>query len=116
MSFTRKLQREMRRVPRAISSSVFEKDLSIWDHYGAEAADGEFLAGPEPSLPDFTLWPVLHTLVREGGSDILDSHRHLKQFYETFAARESVKKVSAEAAAKPDPDTSQVKTDLAETS
>lgn len=94
ISLSRKLQRDTSRAAGKLDVSVFKGDLTTWDHYGAEA-DGDFLAGPEPSLPDFIVWPVLHTLVQEGGLEVLGTYSHLKQFYEKFDKRESVKKVTA---------------------
>lgn len=95
MSLSRKLQRETSRLAGKLDSGVFERELTVWNHYGAEA-NGNFLAGSEPSLPDFVIWPVLHTLVQEGSLDVLGPHRHLKLFYERFGTRESVRKIGVE--------------------
>lgn len=97
ISLSRKLQRGTPRVPSQPIGDVLERELTTWDRYLAEA-DGEFLAGSEASLPDFLVWPVLHTLVQQSGLEALGSHGHLKDYYGRFTARESVKKVTTDGA------------------
>ena len=69
------------------------KELAIWDGYAAEHENG-FLAGEKPTLPDFTVWPVLHAMVEENGADALfEGLEKLKGYYERVLDRESMKKV-----------------------
>ncbi|KAF4977742.1 hypothetical protein FZEAL_5790 [Fusarium zealandicum] len=78
-------------------------ELQVWHGFAAEA-EGSFLAGPELSLPDFALWPILHTLVEESGLEALDGLDNLKAYYERVAARPSVTKVlGKESTSTPDP-------------
>lgn len=97
ISLSRKLQRGTPRDLRKPISDALERELTTWDRYLAEA-DGEYLAGSKASLPDFIVWPVLYTLVQESGLEALGSHSHLKDYYSRFTARESVKKVTTDAA------------------
>ncbi|KPM44606.1 hypothetical protein AK830_g1947 [Neonectria ditissima] len=68
-----------------------KQDLVVWDGFAAEA-EGDFLAGPGLSLPDFAVWPVLHALVEEAGVEALDSLESLKKYYEKVADRPSISK------------------------
>ena len=73
-----------------INRSFAERELPSWDRHVAEA-DGEFLVGSIPSLPDFVVWPILHALVQEHGLQILDGQSDLKKYYEVFGTRECVR-------------------------
>ncbi|RGP78766.1 isochorismatase family [Fusarium longipes] len=42
------------------------QELQIWDGFVEENAH-QFIAGTEMSLPDFAIWPVLHSIVEELG-------------------------------------------------
>lgn len=68
------------------------RDLKTWDNY-AKTSSG-FLAGSEPSLPDFVVWPLLYSLVREEGLDLFGGLDNLKKYFETYGARDSVRKVT----------------------
>lgn len=67
-------------------------ELAVWDGFVTES-EGAFLAGSELSLPDFALWPVLHSIVEESGLEALEELDKLKDYYERVAARSSAKKV-----------------------
>ncbi|KAF2968297.1 hypothetical protein GQX73_g5275 [Xylaria multiplex] len=86
--------------------------LAPWEEYAAEAA---FIAGPEPSLPDFSFWPVLHDILssspflypppspeledrggegaeKRKGGDALQLP-HLRVYYDRMRAREAIAQV-----------------------
>ncbi|KAI6779487.1 Isochorismatase family [Emericellopsis cladophorae] len=70
-------------------SSEIGSLLSPWDAY---AAEGDFLAGKRPSLPDFVVWPVIHELHKEhSGSEFLKGLDHLEKYYKTVKEREQTK-------------------------
>lgn len=51
--------------------------------------DGEddFLAGSEPSLPDFAVWPVVHEVIEEHGVELLSQSPALQAYYARMKAR-----------------------------
>ncbi|KAJ0167275.1 DNA oxidative demethylase ALKBH2 [Colletotrichum tanaceti] len=67
-----------------------KRELAIWEGYAAEA---DSIAGPDVSLADFAVWPVLHAIVTESGAEALDATGKLKEYYEKIKARESAFKV-----------------------
>ncbi|RMJ16308.1 hypothetical protein CDV36_003993 [Fusarium kuroshium] len=77
-------------------------ELEVWDGFVAETK-GAFLAGSELSLPDFALWPVLHSIVEESGLEALEGLDKLKDYYERVAARSSAKKVLGKESVTPPP-------------
>ncbi|UPL00536.1 hypothetical protein LCI18_011470 [Fusarium solani-melongenae] len=77
-------------------------ELEVWDGFVAEA-EGAFLAGSELSLPDFALWPVLHSIVEESGLEALEGLDKLKDYYERVGARSSAKKVLGKESTPPPP-------------
>lgn len=43
--------------------------LTPWEKYAAEESDnGAYIAGPEPSIADYALWPVLHDIFSSSSS------------------------------------------------
>ncbi|KAJ4243226.1 hypothetical protein NW757_011336 [Fusarium falciforme] len=77
-------------------------ELEVWDSFVAET-EGAFLAGSELSLPDFALWPVLHSIVEDSGLEALEGLDKLKDYYERVAARSSAKKVLGKESTAPPP-------------
>ncbi|KAJ4318116.1 hypothetical protein N0V84_007015 [Fusarium piperis] len=77
-------------------------ELQAWDGFVIES-EGAFLAGSELSLPDFALWPVLHSIVEESGLESLEGLDKLKDYYERVAARSSAKKVLGKESTTPPP-------------
>ncbi|VUC21774.1 unnamed protein product [Clonostachys rosea] len=71
-----------------------KRDLAPWNIFLHES-ENKYLVGASPSLPDFVLWPVLHTLFEQHGSAIFESAEHLECYFEKFRTRESVKKLLA---------------------
>lgn len=67
-----------------------KRELAIWEGYAAEA---DSIAGPNISLADFAVWPVLHAIVTESDPEALDATRKLKEYYEKIKAREPALKV-----------------------
>ncbi|KAF7553364.1 hypothetical protein G7046_g7120 [Stylonectria norvegica] len=67
--------------------------LESWDTYALESEEEDFLAGKEPSLVDFAVWPILHAMVVEVGLGAFEGLDGLKKYYELVLDKESVKKV-----------------------
>ncbi|OLN86326.1 DNA oxidative demethylase ALKBH2-like protein 2 [Colletotrichum chlorophyti] len=67
-----------------------KRELAAWDRYAAEA---DFIAGLTVSLADFSVWPVLHAIVEESGTEVLTATSKLAKYYNTFKDRESTAKV-----------------------
>ncbi|KAH7193194.1 uncharacterized protein B0J16DRAFT_334646 [Fusarium flagelliforme] len=68
------------------------QELEAWDGFAEE--DGHlFMAGVEMTLPDFAIWPVLHSMVEETGLDALDGLKNLREYYKMIGERPSTKKV-----------------------
>ncbi|KAL4725098.1 hypothetical protein ACLX1H_007244 [Fusarium chlamydosporum] len=67
------------------------QELEAWDGFAAE--DVPFIAGAEMSLPDFAIWPVLHSMADEAGLDTFNGLKNLKEYYEKMGERPSMKKV-----------------------
>lgn len=86
--------------------SLAEREFPVWERSLAETG-GKLLVSSEPSLPDFVLWPALHSLVEEYGLEILGKHSNLKTYYSVFGARESVRNM-LQRLAKADPRPSRV--------
>lgn len=74
-----------------------KNELKTWDDYVA-TTEGQFLAGPVLTLPDFAVWPVLGAMVDEAGAECLDGLKNLKVYYNTMSERPSVKRVTGKAA------------------
>jgi nicotinamidase-related amidase/alkylated DNA repair dioxygenase AlkB len=70
------------------SIKPFRTQLALWDTYAAEDL---YIAGAEPSIADFALWPILHEIVEEWGEGI--EAPHLLAYYERSRRRESWHKV-----------------------
>ncbi|KAJ4133915.1 hypothetical protein NW768_005507 [Fusarium equiseti] len=68
------------------------QELEVWDGF-AEEDDHLFIAGVEMTLPDFAIWPVLHSMVEETGLDVLDGLKNLQEYYKIIGERPSTKKV-----------------------
>ncbi|KAI0967289.1 hypothetical protein F4678DRAFT_475271 [Xylaria arbuscula] len=78
--------------------------LSPWEKY---AAENTFIAGPEPSLADFTFWPVLHDILspsspssspfpeeEKGDGKSLRSHfPHLSKYNTQMRNKESIAQI-----------------------
>ncbi|CAM1500854.1 Fc.00g100160.m01.CDS01 [Cosmosporella sp. VM-42] len=77
---------------------LLRKELAIWDAYAAEVEDG-FLAGAGATLPDFVVWPVLHALVEEAGTEALfEGFEALRAYDKNILGRESTRKFLASGA------------------
>ena len=74
------------------SLRLVKQELLVFDGHAAEAKGG-FLAGAQPSLADFTTWPVLHAMVGEYGVGVLNGMDDLKRYYLLMRERENTQKV-----------------------
>ncbi|KAF4999718.1 hypothetical protein FGRMN_2283 [Fusarium graminum] len=70
----------------------FKPELQVWNGYVAED-NGPFITGTEITLPDFALWPILHSMINESGLETLGGLHDLQKYYEKIEGRASVKKV-----------------------
>lgn len=91
----------------AFSLRPFKSELAAWDGYvstkseSTTDAEAEFIAGgTTPSVADFALWPVLHSMeLVAGGQQALETELKrvgvpgLAKYYTTFKARVCVEKV-----------------------
>ncbi|KAL1891413.1 hypothetical protein Sste5346_007676 [Sporothrix stenoceras] len=90
----------------AFSLRPLKCELAVWDGYvsvktGPTDVSDEFIAGgTTPSVADFALWPVLHSMELAAGSqDALEAELKrlgvpgLAKYYTLFKARECVEKV-----------------------
>ncbi|KAH7149732.1 hypothetical protein B0J13DRAFT_313821 [Dactylonectria estremocensis] len=68
------------------------QDLIVWNSFAEETKEG-FIAGPELSLVDYVVWPVLHTLFAESSPETLDGLDSLKLYCQRVAERPSGSKV-----------------------
>lgn len=68
------------------------QELEAWDDFAAED-EQPFIAGVEMTLPDFAIWPVLHSMIEETGLDALDGLKNLQEYYKMIGERPSTKKV-----------------------
>ncbi|GKU01568.1 isochorismatase family protein family [Fusarium langsethiae] len=68
------------------------QELEAWDGFAEEDAQ-PFIASAEMSLPDFAIWPVLHSMVEEVGPNTFDGLENLRVYYEKIEERPGTKKV-----------------------
>lgn len=80
--------------PAAKLGQALLRELALWDLYAAQAGEATPFLGKSgsPSMVDFTVWPVLHALAKRE-MKTLARHGSLRKYYESFATRESVRKV-----------------------
>lgn len=67
-------------------------ELEVWDGFAEDDAQ-PFIAGTEMSLPDFAIWPVLHSMVEEAGLNIFDGLENLRAYYGKVGERPSTRKM-----------------------
>ncbi|KAM0343088.1 hypothetical protein ACHAPU_008836 [Fusarium lateritium] len=72
--------------------ATFKQELQVWNGFVAKD-NGSFITGTDITLPDFALWPVLQSMVKESGLEALDGLQDLREYYEKIEGRASVKKV-----------------------
>ncbi|KAH7148962.1 hypothetical protein EDB81DRAFT_482192 [Dactylonectria macrodidyma] len=69
------------------------QEILVWNNF-ADDTKGGFIAGPELSLVDYVIWPVLHALfVESSTAEALDGLDSLKQYYQRVAESPSGSKV-----------------------
>ncbi|KAL7932604.1 hypothetical protein V8C35DRAFT_306186 [Trichoderma chlorosporum] len=78
---------------RALPGKV-KQELVVWDDYVADNLKHKrppYLCGEKLTLPDFAVWPVLHTIVEEYGPEVtFKSLDGLRAYYETVRQLETV--------------------------
>lgn len=87
----RKLRKSIEDTDKNALSSL-KRELTFWDAFAGES-EGWFLAGSTPSLPDYAVWPVLHTIVKSVGLESLAGLNSLSKYYKMYAEQTSTKKV-----------------------
>ncbi|RFU31854.1 hypothetical protein B7463_g4486, partial [Scytalidium lignicola] len=71
---------------------AFRHELDLWETL---AAEGEFIAGPEMTVADLALWPVVSEIVKDV-SWSLDGRKSLKSYYERIQRRPTIAAIFAE--------------------
>ncbi|KAK5990965.1 DNA oxidative demethylase ALKBH2 [Cladobotryum mycophilum] len=76
-------------------TKVLKRELAVWDRYASELPnDGAhcFMASTVLSLADFAVWPVLHAIFEDVGSEAFDGLESLRKYYQKIAALENTQK------------------------
>ncbi|KAF5128254.1 DNA oxidative demethylase ALKBH2 [Metarhizium anisopliae] len=73
-------------------SKTLLRELGTWDEMAANTSEVG-MPGSTPSLADFAVWPVLHAIVDQYGTEVFDGMGALKGYYERFGEREATKQV-----------------------
>src|SRR5690606_5760684 len=67
------------------------QELEVWNSYASES-EGSLLAGSKPSLPDFVVFPALHTAVEKYGTELFEGLDNLGKYYGAYGDRETARK------------------------
>ena len=65
-----------------VLKGAFERDL---DHLDALATEGPFLAGPAPTVFDFSVWGLLRSMQGLNGEELIGARKQLATWYDTVA-------------------------------
>ncbi|KAM3441493.1 hypothetical protein MY4824_001617 [Beauveria thailandica] len=89
------LLRKWREMVRAHKNSemlitALKAEILPWESCTSGA---KYIGGDQPSLADFALWPVLHSMIEMCGNEALAESKALYTYYETMKARPSTAKV-----------------------
>ncbi|KAM3517386.1 hypothetical protein NHJ13051_009028 [Beauveria bassiana] len=70
--------------------SALKAEILPWESCTSGA---KYIGGDQPSLADFALWPVLHSMIEMCGNEALAESEALYTYYETMKARSSTVKM-----------------------